>query len=55
MIEPHTMLYQKRIKPISEDMDALMYKTIIKTLEKKGYHHMKYLILLKKVMCQSII
>ena len=39
MIEPHTMLYQKRIKPISEDMDALMYKTIIKTLEKKGYHH----------------
>lgn len=39
MIEPHTMLYQKRIKPISEDMDALMYKTIIKTLEKKDYHH----------------
>lgn len=39
MIEPHTMLYQKRIKPIIEDMDALMYKTIIKTLEKKGYHH----------------
>ena len=39
MIEPHTMLYQKRIKPISEDTDALMYKTIIKILEKKGYHH----------------
>lgn len=39
MIEPHTMLYQKRIKPISEDMDSLMYKTIIKTLEKKDYHH----------------
>ena len=39
MIEPHTMLSKQNVKPISEDVDALMYKTIIKMLEKKGYHH----------------
>ena len=39
MIEPHTLLYKEKIEPIKEDIDAAMYKTIIKTLEKNGYIH----------------
>lgn len=39
MIEPHTLLFKEKIKAISEDKDAFMYKTIIKILEKNGYEH----------------
>ena len=33
------MLYNKGIKPISEEMDAKMYKYICKKLKRKGYNH----------------
>ena len=39
MIEPHTMLYYKKQKPINEELDATMYQTICKELQKAGYQH----------------
>ena len=39
MIEPNTLLYIKKEKSIDEDLDYKMYKTIIKYLTKKGFHH----------------
>ena len=39
IIEEHTMLYNKKVKPISENMDAKMYKYICKKLRKKGFNH----------------
>ena len=39
MIEDHTILYNKKISNISEDLDAKMYKYICKKLRKKGYNH----------------
>ena len=39
IIEEHTMLYNKGIKPISEDLDYKMYKYICKRLRRKGYNH----------------
>ena len=39
IIEEHTVLYNKRIKNISEDDDAKMYKYICKKLRRKGYNH----------------
>ena len=39
MIEPHTILWLKGIRPIKEEEDALMYETICKFLKKNGYTH----------------
>lgn len=39
IIEPHTILYNKRIVPIDEDLDAKMYEYICKKLSKNGYIH----------------
>lgn len=39
IIEDHTMLYNKKIKPISEEEDYKMYRYICKKLSKKGYVH----------------
>lgn len=39
IIEPHTLLYNKKVKPISEDLDFKMYKYICKKLKKYGYIH----------------
>jgi oxygen-independent coproporphyrinogen-3 oxidase len=39
MLEPHTILYNQNIRPIDEEIDALMYDTIINTLGYYGYEH----------------
>lgn len=39
MIEPHTLLFSKSIKPIDECIDSEMYKIIYKFLKKKKYVH----------------
>lgn len=39
MIEPHTMLYIKKVKPINEELDAKMYELIKKEMKKHGYIH----------------
>lgn len=39
MIEPHTVLYNKKEVPISEDLDYEMYQTICSILESYGYQH----------------
>ena len=39
MIEPHTILYNKNIMPIDEEMDVKMYHLICETLEKYGFQH----------------
>ena len=39
MIEPHTVLDIQHVKPIDEDLDALMYETIKNTLQKHQYIH----------------
>lgn len=39
MIEPHTLLGIKKTKPIEEDIDALMYEEIKKTLLNHQYNH----------------
>ena len=39
IIEEHTMLYNKGVKPISEDLDSKMYKYICKKLRRKGFNH----------------
>ena len=38
IIEEHTKLNNKGVQYISEDLDAKMYDTILKTLEAAGYH-----------------
>ncbi len=38
IIEEHTKLNNMGVKYISEDLDAKMYETIVKELEKNGYH-----------------
>lgn len=39
ILEEHTILYNKKITPISEDLDYKMYKYICKKLKRKGYVH----------------
>lgn len=39
IIEDHTVLKNKKIEPIDEDLDYKMYKYICKVLKKKGYNH----------------
>lgn len=39
IIEEHTLLYNKGVKPISEDLDFKMYKYICKTLKHHHYNH----------------
>ena len=39
MIEPNTYLSYQQIQPISEDIDAKMYKIICKYLKRKKYNH----------------
>ncbi len=39
MIEPNTVLFNKKIKPVDEELDFKMYKKIKKTLEKNNYIH----------------
>ena len=39
IIEPHTVLYNKRVVPINEDLDAKMYEYICSKLSKNGYVH----------------
>lgn len=39
MIEPHTVLYNKKEEPILEELDSKMYQTICSTLEACGYQH----------------
>lgn len=39
MIEPHTMLYNMKIKPISEDLDYEMYNLIEEETKKHGFIH----------------
>lgn len=39
IIEEHTLLYNKKVKPIDEDTDFKMYKYICKKLKKHGYKH----------------
>ena len=39
MIEPHTMLYNMKIKPISEDLDYEMYNLIEEEMKKHGFIH----------------
>lgn len=39
MIEPHTMLYIKKTKSISEDIDSEMYELIKKEMKKHGFIH----------------
>ncbi len=39
IIEEHTVLFNKNIKNIDEDLDAKMYKYICKKLRRKGYQH----------------
>ena len=39
IIEEHTVLYNKKLKNIDEDLDAKMYKYICKKLRRKGYKH----------------
>ena len=39
IIEKHTMLYNKNVNNIDDDLDYKMYKYICKKLKKKGYNH----------------
>ena len=39
IIEPHTILYNKNIQPIDEELDYSMYKMICATLTNHGYKH----------------
>lgn len=39
MIEPHTILYNRKVNPIDQDLDYQMYQTICKTLKEHGYEH----------------
>lgn len=39
IIEEHTALYNKKIKPIPEELDYKMYKYICNKLKRKGYKH----------------
>ncbi len=39
MIEPHTILNNRQIHPIKEELDLEMYQKIMKILEKKKYIH----------------
>ena len=39
IIEEHTLLHNKGVKPISEDLDFKMYKYICKTLKRHHYKH----------------
>ncbi|UKI58444.1 MAG: hypothetical protein L6V81_03305 [Clostridium sp.] len=39
IIEEHTMLYNEKTKPISEQVDFNSYKYICKKLRKCGFHH----------------
>lgn len=39
IIEEHTLLHNKGVKPISEDLDFKMYKYICKTLKRHHYNH----------------
>ena len=39
MIEPHTMLYLKKEKTISDEIDYEMYNLIIKKLTRQGFKH----------------
>ena len=39
IIEEHTVLYNKKIKPIAEELDYKMYKYICGKLKRKGYNH----------------
>ena len=39
IIEPHTILYNKKVKNIEEDIDYDMYKLIVEKLKDNGYNH----------------
>ena len=39
IIEPHTILNNKKIKNIDEDLDYKMYEYIVSTLKDSGYNH----------------
>ena len=39
IIEEHTVLYNKKFKPIDEELDYKMYKYICSKLKQKGYSH----------------
>ncbi len=39
IIEDNTILKKENIKPIDDDLDYKMYKTIVKTLKNNGYNH----------------
>jgi len=39
MIEPHTILYNKHVEPIPEELDLKMYELICKTLAKNKFVH----------------
>jgi len=39
IIEPHTLIYNQKVKSIDEELDYKMYKYICKKLNKKGFHH----------------
>lgn len=39
IIEPHTVLYNKKIVPIDESVDLNMYQVICQTLKQHGYKH----------------
>lgn len=39
IIEEHTMLSYKKVKPIDEELDLKMYKYLCKSFKKAGYNH----------------
>ena len=39
MIEPHTVFYNQKVKPVSEDIDYQMYQTINNMLKSKYIHY----------------
>ena len=39
IIEEHTIIYNKKVENIDEDLDAKMYKYICRKLRRKGYNH----------------
>ena len=39
IIEEHTVLYNNKTEPVSEQLDFNSYKYICKKLKKKGFHH----------------
>ena len=42
ILEEHTVLYQKKLEPIAEELDLWMYQKIEETLKELGYHHYEF-------------